>query len=140
MAEITGKIVDIDNEPLIGANVTLTTGSKANKIGTTSDFDGNFILNSDSFTDSDIFQISYLGFVKQNFSASELKNKKIILKEAIGELDEIVLIGTKPKPTITKETNKNNIKKHLQQNKYVYAGFGGFLGIALLFLSIKKIK
>jgi hypothetical protein len=140
MAEITGKIVDIDNEPLIGANVTLITGLKANKIGTTSDFDGNFILNSNSFTDSDVFQISYIGFVKQNFTASELKNRKIILKEAVGELDEIVVIGTKPKPIISQETNKKNFKTHLEKNKYIYAGLGGFLGIILIFISVKKLN
>lgn len=138
MAKISGKIVDIDNIPLMGANITLRSGSKSGKVGTTSDFDGNFNLESDNFLETDIFEISYIGFVKQTFSASELKDKKISLKEALNELDEIVIIGTKP----TKKTTetKSTLSANLSKNKYAYAGIGGLLGLALIFLSIKKLK
>lgn len=138
MAKITGQIVDIDNEPLIGANVTLRSGSKSGKVGAISDINGNFSLENDSFTEDDIFEVSYVGFVKQTFSAKDLKDKKITLKESIGELDEIVVTGIKPKPTTTKP--KSKFALHLSKNKYAYAGIGGLLGMALLFLSIKKLK
>lgn len=138
MAKISGKIVDIDNVPLMGANVTLRSGSKSGRVGTATDFDGNFSLESDNFIENDIFEVSYIGFVKQTFTAKELQNKKITLKEALGELDEIVIIGTKPikKATETKSTLSANLSK----NKYAYAGIGGLLGLALIFLSIKKLK
>ena len=138
MAKISGNIVDIDNVPLMGANITLRSGSKSGKVGTASDFDGNFSLESDSFTENDIFEVSYIGFIKQTFTAKELQNKKITLKEALGELNEVVIIGTKPTKTQTETQSK--LSANLSKNKYLYAGLGGFLGLALIFLSIKKIK
>jgi hypothetical protein len=137
--KISGKIVDIDNEPLVGANVTLKTGLKANKVGTTSDLDGNFSLERDDFNSEDTFEVSYIGFLKQSFSANDLQDKKIVLKEAVDELDEVILFGTKPKKTIVNKT-ENKLKNHLSENKYYYAGASGLLGLALILFSIKNIK
>jgi hypothetical protein len=134
---ISGKVVDVDNEPLISANITLKSGSKAGKVGTNADFDGNFSLESDSFTEKDIFEVSYVGFAKQTFTADELQNKKVTLKEATTELGEIVIDFSKPK-NINQDTKKNKVKEHFIKNKYAYAGFSGLLGLALIFMSIKK--
>jgi hypothetical protein len=134
---ISGKVVDVDNEPLISANITLKSGSKAGKVGTNADFDGNFSLESDSFTESDIFDVSYIGFAKQTFTAKELQNKKVTLKESTTELGELVIDFTKPK-NINQDTKTNKVKEHLIKNKYAYAGFSGLLGLALIFMSIKK--
>ena len=139
MTKISGKILDIDNEPLIGANITLRSGAKSGRIGTVSDIDGNFSLESNEFSEEDLFEVSYVGFVKQSFKAKELNDKNVILKEAITELGDVVIMGTKPKQSTNKKP-KNNLELHLNKNKYVYAGLGGLLGIALLFLSIKKLK
>ena len=134
---ISGKVVDIDNEPLISANITLKSGSKAGKVGTNADFDGNFSLESDSFTESDIFEVSYVGFTKQTFTAEQLQNKKITLKESTTELGELVIDFTKPK-NINQDTKTNKVKEHFIKNKYAYAGFSGLLGLALILVSIKK--
>lgn len=134
---ISGKVVDIDNEPLISANITLKSGSKAGKVGTNADFDGNFSLESDSFTESDIFEVSYVGFTKQTFTAEQLQNKKITLKESTTELGELVIDFTKPKNT-NQDTKTNKVKEHFIKNKYNYAGFSGLLGLALILVSIKK--
>lgn len=139
MTKISGQIVDIDNEPLVGANITLKTGLKADKIGATSDLDGKFLLERDDFEDKDSFEISYIGFLKETFSAKDLQNKKIILKEAISELDEVVLFGTKPQKKIINKT-ENKLKDHLAKNKFYYAGATGLLGLALILISIKNIK
>jgi hypothetical protein len=138
MGNISGKIVDVNNEPLMGANITLRSGIKSGKVGTVSDFDGNFALESQDFTDSDLFEVSYVGFIKQPFTASELKNKRIVLRESLTELSDVVVIGTKPKSTIS--DNKNKLAIKLKKNKYLFAGIGGLLGLALLFVSIKKLK
>ena len=138
MVKISGKIVDVNNEPLMGANITLRSGAKSGKVGTVSDFEGNFSLESDSFVDSDLFEVSYVGFIKQQFKASELQNKKIVLKESISEFPEVVVIGTKPKKS--NDNNKNKLKSNLAKNKYLYAGAGGLLGLALILMSIKKMK
>jgi hypothetical protein len=134
---ISGKVVDVDNEPLISANITLKSGSKAGKVGTNADFDGNFSLESDSFTEKDIFEVSYVGFAKQTFTADELQNKKVTLKEATTELGELVIDFSKPK-NINQDTKKNKVKEHFIKNKYAYAGFSGLLGLALILMSIKK--
>jgi hypothetical protein len=139
MAKISGKIVDIDNEPLVGANITLKTGVKANKVGVSSDLDGNFSLDRDDFSNEDSFEVSYIGFLKQTFLAKDLQNKKIVLKEAIDVLDEVVLFGGKPKKTENKEI-ENKFKENLAKNKYYYAGSFGLLGLALILVSIKSIK
>jgi len=117
---ISGKVVDVDNEPLISANITLKSGSKTGKVGTNADFDGNFSLESDSFTEKDIFEVSYVGFAKQTFTADELQNKKVTLKEATTELGELVIDFTKPKKVEPKD-QKNSIKYHFIKNKYDYA-------------------
>jgi hypothetical protein len=137
MAKISGKVVDIDNVPLMGANVTLRSGSKSGKVGTTTDFDGNFNLEVNDIAQSDIFEISYIGFVKQNFTTEQLQDKKITLQESATKLDEIVVIGTKPKNTKT-TPEESKLKVHLTKNKYAYAGVSGLLGLALILISIKK--
>lgn len=138
MGSISGKIVDINNEPLMGANITLRSGTKQGKLGTASDFDGNFSFESESFTNDDLFEVSYIGFIKQSFKASDLQNKKVTLVESLNQLADVEIIGTKPKQSTT--TTKNKLDLSLSKNKYLFAGIGGFLGLALIFLSIKKIK
>jgi hypothetical protein len=44
---------------------------------TSADFDGNFNLESDSFTEKDIFEVSYVGFISQTiYSRINYKIKK----------------------------------------------------------------
>jgi hypothetical protein len=135
--KISGKIVDIDNVPLMGANITLRSGSKSGKVGTTTDFDGNFSLESDSLLGTDVFEVSYVGFTKQTFTTNQLQDKKITLQESATELDEIVITGTKPTNVKNTET-KLKISEHIAKNKYAYAGVSGLLGLALILISIKK--
>ena len=137
--EISGKVVDIDNVPLMGANITLRSGLKSGKVGTSTNFDGDFVLDSDEFAESDEFEVSFIGFASQKFTAKQLQNKKITLQESVNSLDEIVLVGTKPNKS-NSSNNTNKVKEHFTKNKFVYAGASGLLGLALLLISIKKIK
>jgi hypothetical protein len=134
--KIYGKIVDTLGEPLPLANVTIKNGTQANKFGTSADTDGNFKLENDIITDNSLFAVSYLGYVTQNFKASELQGKTIKLLEATEELNAVVVTG-KPKPK-TSTSSLANFKEHLQKHKYVYAGLGGLAGILLITSSIKK--
>jgi hypothetical protein len=134
--KISGKIVDINDEPLSSANIVLITGSKANKVGTISNFDGEFQLERDDIDENSIFKISFIGFVSQTFKAEELQDKKITLLESVDMLNEVVLVGSKPKP---KEDVKPILVKHFEKNRYVYAGIAGGLGILIIGLSIKKL-
>lgn len=56
---VSGKVVDQNNEPIPGANVVIV--GKA--IGTVSDFDGNFNLQTDENPPFDL-QISSLGYTE----------------------------------------------------------------------------
>lgn len=136
--KISGKIVDVDNLPISSASIVLRSGSKSGIRGTISNFDGEFNFESDDFNENDIFEISYIGFIKQTFIAKDLKDKKIVLKESIDALDEVILVGTRPKKNEVKQ-NENKIANHFSKNSFTYAGATGLLGIGLILLSIKKI-
>jgi len=136
---ISGKVLDIANEPLHLANITIVTGSQTNKFGTTANENGDFELQSDIIKDDSQFRISYLGFRPQYYKASELQGRLIKMEEDAVELDSVV-ISPKSKPTNIKLSKPSNIKQYLQEHKEVYAGLGGVIGIALILISIKKLK
>jgi hypothetical protein len=138
--EISGKIIDSTNEPLYLANVTITTGSQINKLGTSANSEGQFKLSSDIINPDSQFKISYVGFKPQFYKASELQRRVIQLEEDIIGLNEVV-ISPKDKPTNTSVATKpSNIKQHFEKHKLVYAGLGGLVAILLILTSIKKLK
>jgi hypothetical protein len=86
--KLTGTVVDESNEPLPGASVVV----KGTTNGTSTDFDGKFML--DSKTTSGTLIISFIGYesIEVNFtSAGDLGT--IQLKEGGNLLEEIVLVG-----------------------------------------------
>jgi hypothetical protein len=138
--DISGKILDNTNEPLYLTNITIITGSQANKFGTIANENGEFKLGNDIISADSQFKISYQGFRPQFFKASELQGRTIKLEEDIIGLEEVVIRPKdKPKNIIT-QNQDNNIKQHLKKHKIVYAGLGGIVAIALIGLSIKKLK
>jgi hypothetical protein len=136
---ISGQVLDSANEPLHLANITIVTGSQINKFGTTANENGNFQLESDIIEDDSQFKISYIGFRPQYYKASELQNRLIKMEEDAIELDSVV-ISPKTKPTNSKSSKPSNIKQYLQEHKEVYAGLGGIIGLAIILISIKKLK
>lgn len=82
---ITGKVVDTDNNPLTGVSVFV----KRTKSGTITDLDGNFSLLAEQ---NSTLVISYIGMISQEiqYKGSPLH---IVLKEDTELLDEIVIIG-----------------------------------------------
>lgn len=138
--EIKGKILDINNEPLNLANITIITGSQTNKFGTVANENGDFNLDNDIINDDSQFKITYLGFRPQFFRASELQGQTIkLIEDSIG-LDEVV-IRPQGRPKNKNLANKSsNIKQYFEKHKLVYAGLGGIVGLLLLVTSIKKLK
>lgn len=136
---ISGTILDSVNEPLHLANITIVTGSQTNKFGTTANENGNFELESDIIEDDSQFRISYVGFKPQYYKASELQGRTIKMEEDTILLDSVV-ISPKTKPTNKSLSKPSNIKQYLQAHKEVYAGLGGVIGLALILISIKKLK
>lgn len=84
---IRGTIVDKDGVPVIGANII----EKGTSNGTITDFNGEFSLNVSSA--NAVLQISYIGYISQEISASGNKPLKIVLKEDSETLDEVVVVG-----------------------------------------------
>ena len=74
--KIEGKIIDSKGEPLAMANITIQDGSRAKKLGVSSDLDGNFTLENDVIEPDSVFMISYIGFEPKLLKASELDGKK----------------------------------------------------------------
>jgi len=136
---ISGKVLDSANEPLHLANITIVTGSQTNKFGTTANENGDFELESDIIENDSQFRISYIGFRPQYYKASELQGRTIKMEEDAILLDSVI-ISPKSKPTNTSSSKPSNIKQYLQAHKEVYAGLGGVVGLALILISIKKIK
>lgn len=135
--KISGNIVDSSNIPLQLANITIITGSLANKMGTIANEKGDFQLDSDLIDADSQFKISYQGFKPQTYKASELQDKKIKLLEDATNLDEVVFNNTKPTSNKAKII-VNDVKDNFNQHKIIYAGLGGVLGLALIITNLKK--
>ncbi|WP_236969204.1 SusC/RagA family TonB-linked outer membrane protein [Membranihabitans marinus] len=83
--KITGIVVDNNDIPLIGANLSLTTNLGA---GTITDFDGKFELEVDDLQQSII--ISYTGYQTKTIALEGKTEWRIVLEEGV-ELNEIVV-------------------------------------------------
>lgn len=84
---VNGKVVDIKNEAIIGANVIL----KGSKINTITDFDGNYSIIVPN-KQSEI-EFSCIGFTSKSILVGENAIINITLEDSKSELDEVVVIG-----------------------------------------------
>ena len=84
--EVKGKIVDINGEPIIGATVK----EKGTSNGTITDFDGNFILETNS---GSILDVSYIGYRPVEVKTVPGKLLSVVLKEDTQALEEVVVVG-----------------------------------------------
>ena len=83
---ITGRILDSNDEPVIGANVVV----KGTTIGTVTDAEGNFTLD---VPEGATLQISYIGYIEQSIPVGNKSVISVILKEDSQALDEVVVVG-----------------------------------------------
>ena len=83
---ITGKVVDKNGEPIIGANVVV----KGTTNGTITDIDGNFTLEA---SDGALLDVSYIGYLNQEIKVGNQKQLAISLSEDTQNLDEVVVVG-----------------------------------------------
>ena len=84
---ISGKIVDADGEPVIGAAVTVVGNSR---IGTATDVDGNFSL---SVPAGSSISVESIGFQTQTIQVGDQNIFNITLEEDNEMLDETVVVG-----------------------------------------------
>ena len=85
--EVTGTVTDINGEPLIGATVM---GQKE-RVGTITDFDGNFTLNIARSEKN--LTVTYVGYTTKTIPIGNGRALKVKLTEQTNLLDEMVVIG-----------------------------------------------
>ena len=83
---VTGKVLDANAVPLPGVSII----EKNTSNGTTTDFDGNFVI---SIQEETILIFSYLGFESQETKVLPGQNININLKEDAESLSEVVVVG-----------------------------------------------
>lgn len=96
--QVTGKVVDNQNEPIIGATVLI----KGTSTGTVTDYDGNFIVTVNDLN-KDELTISYMGYESRDVKLDGKNRASIILQELSTQLDEVTIVayGVQRKETLT---------------------------------------
>lgn len=84
--EIKGTIVDVSNEPVIGASVL----EKGTTNGTITDIDGNFSLR---VKNNATLVVSFVGYLTQEITVAGRTTLQITLKEDTKQLEEVVVVG-----------------------------------------------
>lgn len=84
--QITGKVVDAQGEPIIGANIVEVGTTN----GTVTDMDGKFSL---SVEDNATIRVSYIGYLDQGIATTGKSAFNITLLEDTQALDELVVVG-----------------------------------------------
>ncbi len=94
---ITGTVIDVSDEPIIGANI-LEVGTTGN--GTVTDADGKFSLE---VAPNAQIRISYIGYDEQVINTSGQNNLRIVLNEDAKTLNEVVVVayGEQKRSTLT---------------------------------------
>lgn len=85
---IKGLVVDENNEPVIGANITLK-GNKA--VGTIADVDGNFQLSVPDY--NVVLEVSFIGMTTKEVKVSKRMPIRIVLSSDNVQLEEVVVVG-----------------------------------------------
>lgn len=83
--QVSGKVVDIQNEPIIGVSVL----EKGTTNGTITDFDGNYQI---SVRQGATLVFSYIGYITQEKTVSA-NTLDVTMDEDMQALDEVVVIG-----------------------------------------------
>ncbi|MGQ1908272.1 SusC/RagA family TonB-linked outer membrane protein [Marinifilum sp. RC60d5] len=83
---ISGTVIDDQDLPLIGVNIII----KGSSIGTVTDLDGNFQL---SVSENSVLKFSFIGYIDQEIVVGNQTDFKIILKEDVQGLNEVVVVG-----------------------------------------------
>lgn len=84
--EIRGVVKDVNDDPIIGASITI----KGTPRGTITDVSGGFSIRG---TEKEKLIISYIGYITQEIEIERKTFINVILKEDMATLDEVVIVG-----------------------------------------------
>jgi hypothetical protein len=141
--KVSGKIIDQKGETISCANVNVFNDGKQVKIGTYTNLDGYFCLESELIKDDSLLEITYNGLSKKQLKPSDLQETTITLNEPL-LLTAITDFGLPKKQIVTEKTTqavkkvKSNFNQHFFSHKEKYAIVVGLLGIIIIFKSLKK--
>ena len=85
--DVKGKVVDSDNIPLPGVNVTIKGTTK----GTITDLDGNFVISVSS--EEDVLQFTMVGMLSEEVVVGSQSVIDITLSEDMVGLEEVIVVG-----------------------------------------------
>ena len=113
---VTGRVVDTDQEPLIGVSVRAVGSAE----GTVTDFNGQYTI---SVSDNQVLSFSYLGFKMVTANA----NRDVInitMQEDAQALSEVVVVGygTQQKSNLTGAVNSVDVEKTLSNRPIADVG------------------
>lgn len=83
---VNGTVVDVNGDPVIGANVVV----KGTTNGTITDIDGRFTIDADA---KSVLNVSYIGYLTKEIAVGNQQTVRIVLLEDTKTLDEVVVIG-----------------------------------------------
>ena len=84
---ISGTITDSEGNPLPGVSIIVQGQAK----GTTSDFDGLYLLTN--ITSEDVLLFSYVGFETQEVQIEDKESLNVQMAESSVGLEEVVVVG-----------------------------------------------
>lgn len=85
-AQIRGKVVGVNGQPLVAANVYFD----GTTVATLTDNKGNFVMNN-TFKLNTVLAVSFLGYQTQYLKIDSDKELYVILKEVVETLNEVVI-------------------------------------------------
>jgi len=83
---VKGVVIDTEGLPIIGATIAVRGAAK----GTVTDVDGNFTIAVKS---GSTLEFTYIGYEKQSIEIKNARNLKIVLKQDVLTLEDVVVIG-----------------------------------------------
>ncbi|MFW6273253.1 MAG: SusC/RagA family TonB-linked outer membrane protein, partial [bacterium] len=101
---ISGKVTDVDNEPLPGVNIV----EKGTTNGTVTDANGNYSLTLT--TQEPVLTYSFIGFLAQEIEVGNQTIINVTLLEDIETLEEVVVVGYGQQTKLTVTGSVSSIK------------------------------
>jgi TonB-linked SusC/RagA family outer membrane protein len=95
--QISGRVVDTKNEPLVGVNIL----EKGTSSGVITDFYGNYTIEVSN--ENAVLVFSFIGFENKEVPVNGQSSINVTLEESLAELDEVVVVGygTQKKASVT---------------------------------------
>ncbi len=84
--EITGRVLDEDNLPMIGVTIVV----EGTSVGTVTDLDGYYTIEASS---GDRLHFSFVGYQDRSVPVGDKTEINVVLQETVTSLDEVVVIG-----------------------------------------------